>query len=96
MNQDDDICYCFHVSMRKLVNFARRTRPKRASLMTECLNAGTGCGWCVPFLEKIARDPDSFDIIDLTPEEYARQRSDYRSSGGPKNSFDEGEPGSTG
>ena len=95
MKQDDDICYCFHVSMRKLVNFARRTRPTRPSLMTECLNAGTGCGWCIPFLEKIARDPDHISLGELTPEEYAKKRDDYRGSGAPKNSFEEGGPGST-
>jgi hypothetical protein len=37
MQLDDDICYCYHVSMRKLVNFSRRVRPARASQMTECL-----------------------------------------------------------
>ena len=27
MNPDDQICYCYHVPMRKLVNHARRVRP---------------------------------------------------------------------
>lgn len=89
MNLDDDICYCYHVSMRKLVHYARRVRPERPSLMTGCLNAGTGCGWCIPFLLKIARDPDAFVLDELTPEQYAEQRKTYRASAGPKNTFGE-------
>ena len=86
MNPDDDICYCYHVPMRKLVNHARRVRPERPSLMTECLGAGTGCGWCIPFLIKIATDPDAFDLADLTPEEYAALRRGYIKTE-PKNTF---------
>jgi NAD(P)H-nitrite reductase large subunit len=80
MNADDKICYCYHVSMRKLVNFSRRTEPKHASQMTECLGAGTGCGWCIPFLEKIAADPDAFSQESMTPEEYAAKRKAYIAS----------------
>ncbi len=87
MNLDDDICYCYHVSMRKLIHFARRERPDPPSLMTGCLNAGTGCGWCIPFLVKIAKDPDAFSLENLTPEEYAAQRKEYRTTGKPKNEF---------
>ena len=89
MESNDLICYCFHVSMRKLVNFARRERPRQPSRMTECLNAGTGCGWCIPFLRKIADDPDGFDLGGLTPEEYAAKRQTYRTSGQDKNTFEE-------
>ena len=87
MQPDDEICYCYHVSMRKLTNFSRRERPVRPSLMTNCLGAGTGCGWCIPFLIKIAEDPDAFGIDDLTPEQYAEQRSTYRKTQ-PRNTFD--------
>ena len=52
MNLDDKICYCFHVSKRKIVNFIRITRPQRASQISECGGAGTGCGWCVPYLKR--------------------------------------------
>ncbi|MGB0716516.1 MAG: hypothetical protein ACPGXK_11590 [Phycisphaerae bacterium] len=55
--------------------------------MTECLSAGTGCGWCIPFLLKIAEDPDAFSLEGMNAEEYAAQRSAYRQSGAPKNSF---------
>ena len=53
MELDDKVCYCFHVSMRKLVNFTRQTKPVKASQLSECFGAGTGCGWCVPFLKRI-------------------------------------------
>ncbi|MCH7527823.1 MAG: (2Fe-2S)-binding protein [Planctomycetes bacterium] len=93
MNLDDKICYCYGVSMRKLVNYARRTRPQRPSLMTGCLGAGTGCGWCIPFLIKIAEDVDALDatpLLDgtpLTPEEYAARRKTYIKTE-PKNTFE--------
>ena len=94
MNLDDKICYCYGVSMRKLVNYARRTRPQRPSQMTGCLGAGTGCGWCIPFLIKIAEDVDALDatpLLDgtpLTPEEYAARRKTYIKTE-PKNTFDQ-------
>jgi NAD(P)H-nitrite reductase large subunit len=87
LGPDDAICLCYRVSLRKLVNFARRERPERASQMCGCLDAGTGCGWCIPFLEAIQRDPDRF-AVDLTPDEYAARRADYRSAGGPRNEFE--------
>lgn len=89
MNLDDEICYCYHVSMRKLIHYARRVRPDRPSLMTGCLNAGTGCGWCIPFLTKIAADPDKFALTELSPAEYAEQRQTYRAAGKDRNTFDD-------
>ena len=86
MQLDDKICYCYGVSMRKLIHFSRRTCPKRPSRMTECLGAGTGCGWCIPFLIKIAENPDAFGIDDLTPEQYAERRKSYIKTQ-PKNTF---------
>ncbi|HUU82720.1 MAG TPA: (2Fe-2S)-binding protein [Phycisphaerae bacterium] len=88
MKPDDKVCYCYEVSLRKLLNFARRERPQRTSRMSECLGAGTGCGWCVPFLIKIAQDPDGFSIKDMTAGQYATLRDEYRRSGRPKNEFD--------
>ncbi len=86
MQLDDKICYCYGVSMRKLVNFARRTRPKRPSQMTECLGAGTGCGWCIPFLIKIAEDPDASGFDELTPDQYVERRKEYVKTQ-PRNTF---------
>lgn len=91
MQPDDEICYCYHVSLRKLVNFARRVRPVQPSRMTECLGAGTGCGWCIPFLTKIAKNPDRFDLSEITPEQYADSRKSYIKTQ-PRNMFDDALP----
>ena len=92
MQPDDEICYCYHVSLRKLVNFARRVRPVQPSRMTECLGAGTGCGWCIPFLTKIAKDPDRFDLGEISPDQYADSRKNYIKTQ-PRNTFGEGTEG---
>src|SRR2546421_324504 len=44
MDQEAKICYCFHVSRRKLENFVRREKPKGPSQLSESGGAGTGCG----------------------------------------------------
>ena len=84
MDPDDHVCLCFHVSQRKVVNYCKRERPAVASLISECLGAGTGCGWCVPYLKKLHRQvmegveqPD----LPVSPEVYAQQRRHYRRSG---------------
>ena len=69
--------------MRKLVNFMNRERPEVASQLSECLGAGTGCHWCVPFLKKIhtqwARGEEPH--LAVSPESYAVRRDKYRGSG---------------
>ncbi|MBX7164964.1 MAG: (2Fe-2S)-binding protein [Pirellulales bacterium] len=52
MELDDEVCLCFHVSKRKVLNFIRVQRPQRASQLSECFGAGTGCGWCRKALER--------------------------------------------
>jgi len=92
MTPDDKICYCYNVSRRKLENFAARIRPVRPSQMSDCLGAGTGCGWCIPFLKQIAAsaggalDGDAGDLT-LTPEEYAERRQNYIKTKQPRNQF---------
>src|SRR5579864_6951181 len=84
MNLDDKICYCFHVSRRKLMNYARIHQPKVASQLSECGGAGTGCGCCIPFLEQIFRQQAKKETVELdliTPEEYERQRAEYIRAG---------------
>jgi bacterioferritin-associated ferredoxin len=80
---DDTICYCFHISQRKILNFIRVHQPRRASQTSECGGAGTGCGWCVPYLKRYfaeaAGEQQSADT--LTPQEYARQRAAYIRAG---------------
>jgi len=53
MKPEEDICVCHHVSLRKLQNFIKRENPEVTSQLSECLGAGTSCGWCIPFLKKI-------------------------------------------
>lgn len=83
MQPDDKLCYCFHVTQRKIVNFIRLHQPRVPSEVSECGGAGTGCGWCVPFLKKLfdaaANQRDA--AIDISPEEYARERADYVKAG---------------
>lgn len=84
MQPDDTICYCFHVSQRKILNFIRIHQPRVASQISECGGAGTGCGWCIPFLKKYFQQSAAGGEVDdggLTPEEYARQRGDYIRAG---------------
>lgn len=86
MELDDKICYCYHVSLRKLLNYARRERLQRPSQMSECLNAGTGCGWCIPILKRIyddsctlhdAADAGTLDALPESVDDYAEARRKY-------------------
>jgi bacterioferritin-associated ferredoxin len=52
MDLDDEICYCFHVTKRKILQYLRVCKPRRVSQVSECGGAGTGCGWCRPFLKR--------------------------------------------
>ena len=83
MELDDKICYCFHVTKRKVVNHIRVHKPQVASQLSDCGGAGTGCGWCVPFLRRcFEADSNNENVkITLTAEEYEAQRAAYRKTG---------------
>ncbi|MEZ6066149.1 MAG: (2Fe-2S)-binding protein [Planctomycetaceae bacterium] len=88
MQLDDTICYCFHVSKRKILNFIRVQKPRRASQVSGCGGAGTGCGWCVRYLERYFQeanrtqgDGPSATETELTPAEYEQQRQAYIAAG---------------
>lgn len=84
MNDDDHVCLCFHVSKRKIVSYCKREKPPVASLISECLSAGTGCQWCVPFIKKLHQQClDGVDSPDLpvSPETYANKRATFRKTG---------------
>lgn len=53
LQPDDTVCFCFHVPLRKIEAFCRIEKPQHASQISDCLSAGTGCGWCVPMLKHI-------------------------------------------
>lgn len=85
MELDDEVCLCFHVSKRKLLNFLRVERPRRAGQLSECFGAGTGCGWCRSYLNRLFRDAVEGGVAeaeDPTPAEYARRRAGYIRAGG--------------
>ena len=73
------------------MNWVRLNSPKVPSQLSECAGAGTGCGWCIPFLKQIFRQgcppkacgvaPESTAIDELTAEEYAALRAEYVKSG---------------
>ncbi len=95
MNLDDEICCCYHVSLRKLLNYTRREQPKHASQLSNCLGAGTGCGWCIPVLKRIhgatingesAEEGWLPGDLPSNPEQYHTMRKSYISSG-HKNTF---------
>jgi NAD(P)H-nitrite reductase large subunit len=83
MQPDDKLCYCFHVSQRKVQNFLRIHRPGVPSQISECGGAGTGCGWCVPFLKKLFEASKSGEVAAIveTAEQYAQDRAAYVRSG---------------
>ncbi len=83
MELDDELCLCFHVTKRKVISFLRIERPQRESQLAECHGAGTGCGWCRPYLKKLFEAARAGGgAADLpSPDDYARGRSTYVRSG---------------
>jgi len=79
MELDDHVCYCFHISQRKILNHIRLYAPKRASQLSECGGAGTGCGWCIPFLKKYFEESGPLET--MTAADYATARGAYIRSG---------------
>ena len=78
MDADDHVCLCFRVSRRKLEKYVRLHSPAVPSLLSECGGAGTGCGWCIPFLKKIWEQGTAEDISSA---EYAAGRAAHIASG---------------
>jgi bacterioferritin-associated ferredoxin len=84
MQLDDELCLCFHVTQRKVLNFLKLEKPHVASQMSECFGAGTGCVWCRPYLKKLF---DASKRACLPPEElpdaaeYALGRTGYVKAG---------------
>ena len=82
MQEQDEVCLCFHVTLQKLEKFIRVERPVRESQLSECFGAGTGCGWCRPWLKSIfeaAQDGQAVtEIANMDRQEYADQRRQYQ------------------
>ena len=82
MELDDELCLCFHVTKRKVVNFIRLEKPARASQLSECYGAGTGCGWCRPFLRRLLDSAQADAPVKLpSANEYAQKRKQYVKDG---------------
>lgn len=83
MNPDDEVCLCFHVSLRKIRTYLKREDPEVASLISECLGAGTGCRWCVPFLKHLHAQHQKGETPDLrvSPGDYAGARKSFHKTG---------------
>ena len=83
MQPDDHVCLCFRVSQRKIVSFLKREKPAVASQLSECLGAGTGCQWCVPFLKKLHAQWQAGEEPNLpvSPQTYAERRLRYHRVG---------------
>ncbi len=86
MQLDDELCLCFHVSKRKILNHLRLHQPRVPSQLSDCGGAGTGCGWCVPFLKRYFEDArrkgqESAEADRLSAEDYARARGLYIRAG---------------
>ena len=83
MDPEDHVCLCFRVSLRKLRNYIAREDPPVASRIADCLGAGTGCRWCVPFLVKLHQQHQRGEDMNLpvSPTEYAARRAQYRLTG---------------
>lgn len=82
MELDDDVCLCFHVTKRKLVNYLRIESVSRASQLSACGGAGTGCGWCVPFLQRLFNEAHDGKDADLPgSQEYTEGRNSHIKAG---------------
>ena len=84
MDLDDELCLCFHVTKRKVVNYIRVEKPVRPGQLSDCFGAGTGCGWCRPFLMKLFEQAQAGEEVgaDLPGrEQYAEHRGEYIDQG---------------
>jgi len=70
-------------------------RPQRVGQLSECFGAGTGCGWCRPYLQRLfdesaakglqpdqSSKPPTPASDEPSAADYAKQRAAYVRSGG--------------
>ncbi len=85
MELDDELCLCFHVTKRKVINYIRVERPARPGQLSDCFGAGTGCGWCRGYLRRLfdqQRGLLAETEADPTAQEHAQERAQYVREGG--------------
>ncbi|MBX3421437.1 MAG: (2Fe-2S)-binding protein [Pirellulaceae bacterium] len=82
MRPDDELCLCFHVTWRKVMNYIRVHRVKLPSQLANCQNAGTGCGWCRRSMQCLVQqmqdDPPAPDQVDQWLAEKYPASANYR------------------
>lgn len=80
MDTSTELCVCFHVPFQKVAKFIRLNKPQVPSQCSECYGAGTGCGWCVPFIEKLYEEIQE-GVLDpqmkMSAEEYRLRRREH-------------------
>jgi NAD(P)H-nitrite reductase large subunit len=84
MELDDELCLCFHVTKRKVVNYIRIENPRALSQLSDCYGAGTGCGWCRSFLQRLYEDHVNGAVAEQPEpdsDQYAAERSKYVRAG---------------
>ncbi len=83
MHPNDHLCLCFGVSLGKVQSYLARENPPVASLISECLGAGTGCGWCVPYLKDLhaQHQAGQTPTIEGSADDYKEGRLAYRDTG---------------
>lgn len=84
MQLDDEVCLCFHVTKRKIINYIRVEKPRRPGQLADCFGAGTGCGWCRTYLKLLfenAQRPDAPEVNDPDSSAYALGRGAYIRAG---------------
>jgi NAD(P)H-nitrite reductase large subunit len=84
MKPDDELCLCFHVTKRKVENFIRIEKPRRVGQLSECFGAGTGCGWCRPYLRQLFERAAAKGEVEAelpSAEQYAQLRARYIQDG---------------
>lgn len=74
-----EVCVCFHITVGKIAKYHRLHGPRLASDYANCYGAGTGCAWCVPFLERIFEQIEAGEEprMALSREEYLERRCAY-------------------
>ena len=85
MDLDDELCLCFHVTKRKVINYIRVEKPARPGQLSDCFGAGTGCGWCRAYLRRLfdeVRRGDDPTASGPSKLEHAQGRTKYVLSGG--------------
>lgn len=83
MELDDELCLCFHVTQRKVINYLRVEKPRRVAQLSECFGAGTGCGWCRPFLQRLFDAAQAGNAATALPDStaYSQERAAYIQAG---------------